>query len=182
MSTGESIPCSAEKVTIELMGEAAEYVDQELIKNAAETVLHYFKSDLKCVSVSVTEFATALEKVLRGLGLDVKAADTEPEPDTAPEAEPAPTQIAEADLAELAFRSARGFELSFFAQLREEFARKLEQEPRVLRFSGLRVCVKHLVGAKRWSGRCERLADQIVDYLRQCLRQREGTCALLITS
>ena len=174
MSTGENIPCSAEKVTIELMGESAELVDQELIKNAAESVLHYFKAEQQKTSVSVAEFALALEKVLRGLGLEVKAADAEPTL--------VGSGVAEANLEELARHSLRGFELSFFPSLRAELARHVRKAPQVVRFRGLRLCVKHLVGAKRWSNRCQVLSDQIVAYLRRCYMDEHAStgCALVI--
>jgi hypothetical protein len=55
--------------------------------------------------------------------------------------------------------------------------------PEVLRFRGLRICVKQLIGAKRWSRRCQRLNDQIVDYLRTCLSAEKGgqACALIVS-
>ena len=51
-----------------------------------------------------------------------------------------------------------------------------------MRFHGLRVCVKQLAGARRWSNRCELLQDQIVDYLRGCLtaETKENECALVV--
>ena len=53
MSGGQSIPCSAEVATVELMGDAAELCDPELVRSAASAVLHYFKSELgrDCVRV-----------------------------------------------------------------------------------------------------------------------------------
>jgi hypothetical protein len=72
-------------------------------------------------------------------------------------------------LEELARESGEGCELFFFPRLRDELRQRLQQEPRLLRFSGLRGCVKRLTGARRWSGRCQCLQDQIVEYLRECL-------------
>ena len=59
---------------------------------------------------------------------------------------------------------------------------QLRQSPRVVRFRGLRGCVKHLAGARRWSPRCENLQDQIVGYLRECLsnESRETECRLVV--
>ncbi len=172
MSSGESIPCSAEKVTIELIGDAAALVDEHLIKEAAESVLHYFRTELQRTSVSVAEFSQALEQVLRGFGLDVQSAD----------AAEGLAEVLEGDLAALAGQFGQGCELFFFPRLREELRLKLAQSPKVLRFSGLRGCVKQLTGAKRWTVRCQALSDQIVDYMRGCLRDRrdQGSCALLI--
>jgi hypothetical protein len=51
-----------------------------------------------------------------------------------------------------------------------------------VRFSGLRGCVKHLAGARRWSPRCQGLHDQIVAYLRECLgaEARATECSLVV--
>jgi len=59
---------------------------------------------------------------------------------------------------------------------------QLRQSPQLVRFRGLRGCVKHLAGARRWSARCENLQDQIVEYLRQCLtaEPEQTHCALVV--
>lgn len=175
MSSGEKIPCSAEKVTIELMGETAELVDQQLIKDAAETVLHYFKNELNRDSVSVAEFSLALEQVLRGLGLEVKSSG-----DASPAS--AVTLILDSDLGDLARESGKAIELIFFPRLRKEMQILLQRTPGLVRFKGLRNCVMDLTGAKRWTLRCQALSDQIVEYLRCCLKSEEkaADCAMLI--
>src|ERR1700678_1629729 len=40
--SGQQIPCSAESVTFELMGEGAQLVDPEVVRHASAAVLHYF--------------------------------------------------------------------------------------------------------------------------------------------
>lgn len=167
---GEQIPCSAEWVTLELMGEAAMQVDPELVRNAAAAVLHYFKHELNRQFVSVAEFVMALDKALRGVGLTVFA-------DAAPK-----TVVLESDLRVLAANAGKGCELFFFPCLREEVKSKLGQSPQILRFNGLRGCVKQLTGAQRWSSRCESLSDQIVEFLRGCWKVESAShsCALLV--
>jgi hypothetical protein len=78
--------------------------------------------------------------------------------------------------------TAEGFELLFFPQLRQELHRQLEQSPQVLRFSGLRDCVKQLAGTPRWNRRCQNLNDQIVDFLRGCWQTESASqsCALVV--
>jgi hypothetical protein len=58
----------------------------------------------------------------------------------------------------------------------------LRQSPKILRFRGLRGCVKQLTGARRWSFRCEQLQDQIVSYMRECLSadREKNECALVV--
>jgi hypothetical protein len=157
-SQGELIPCSAESVTIELIGEASALLDSETVRQAAAAVVHYFKHDLNQETVSVGEFSSALERVLNSFGYEVSATASEQ----------SETCMTVADLEEIA-RASDDFELSFFKNLRDEFQRQAQAAPEVLSFRGLRPSVKSLVGAKRWCRKCETLSDQIVGFLRECL-------------
>jgi hypothetical protein len=172
LPSGESIPFSAEMISIEVMGDAVERLDPELVSHAASSVFHYFKRDLARKTVTVGEFAEALEKVLQSLGFQVD--NTEPT-SACPQSEGA-------DLRRLARESGDARELSFFPRLRNELRAQLRQSPRVVRFRGLRGCVKQLAGARRWSSRCQNLHDQIVGYLRSCLgaEGRETRCTLVV--
>lgn len=174
MPNGDDIPCPVEKVTVEVLGEAVKLMDQELIQNAAEAVLHYFKFEQGRQHVTLGEFTQALEKVLHNLGLNVRA---EEPPQTT-----APGRVLETDLARLATESGKGLELVFFVRLREELRWQLERGPDVLQFCGLRGCVKHLAGAQRWGPRCQDLHDRIVEYLRTCLSTEKNgdSCALVV--
>lgn len=173
MPNGDSVPCSAETVTVELMGDAAQNLDPEIIKNAAAAVLHYFQQDLKRDHVSVGEFSDALERVLRGFGLLVSST-----------AQPAISEPpVRSDLDSIAQQTADAGELFFFQCLRDEVRQQLEKAPKGrLSFSGLRPCVKHLLRAARWSPRCEGLSDRIVNYVRDCLTQEtsDRNCAVII--
>ena len=174
-ATGDNVPCSAEQVTLELLGEAVDQLDQELVQNAAHAVLHYFRHELQRNLVTIGEFAETLAKVLRDLGLEVEQAD-------APTSAATPRRVVETDLRHLAHESGNGHELVFFNKLRQQLRNHLESGPHVLRFSGLRGCVKDLVGAARWNARCQQLNDQIVNYLRACFSAEPsgGTCALVV--
>jgi hypothetical protein len=172
LANGESVPCSAEMISVELVGGNDGWLDPEVLRHAAASVFHYFKNDLCRESVTVGEFAGALEKVLRQLGFTIRAGTLESsKPDTT-----------ETDLGLMARETGGGFELFFFPRLRHELRAQLRQSPRVLRFRGLRGCVKQLAGARRWSGRCEKLQDHIVEYLRQCLsaEPESSDCALVV--
>lgn len=158
MSNGQSIPYSAEMISVELMGDTASLFDAEFVRHASHAVFHYFKKELGRQTVAVGEFANALEKVLRGFVLAAKAA-----------ANANHSSLIESDLGRLACESGKGCELFFFPRLRQELQQHLLQHPRVLRFRGLRRCVKQLAGAQRWSPRCQDLKEQIVGYLRECV-------------
>lgn len=170
--SGDFVPCSAELFSIQLIDASGSVVDQELIRQAAAAVLHYFKHDLGRQSVSVAEFAQVLERVLRSVGLKPDPAKDKPSLDA---------EIA--DLHTLVSNSAGGFEMAFFLNLRQELRTRLQHSPKVLKFHGLRGCVKELLGAKRWCRRCQSLNDQIVDYLRDCLETEAPTspCGLVVS-
>ena len=169
LSNGESVPCSAEMICVEIIGGPDANIDPEMLRHAAASVFHYFKHDLQRETVTVGEFACALERVLRNLGLTLYPGQE-------------PRDILESDLSLLARESGVSLELFFFPRLRDELRYQLSQSPRLLRFRGLRVCVKRLTHARRWSARCEQLQEQIVEFLRQCLNAEAGQneCSLVV--
>jgi len=183
-SNGESIPFSAEMISVELTGDGVGEFDQEFLKHAASAVFHYFKHDLGRVTVTVGEFAGALEKVLRGFGLQSEADEQNGEgaDEAAIEQISAERRVLKSDLRLLACESGKGFELFFFSRLRDELRQQLLLGPEVLHFRGLRSCVKQLTGARRWGPRCQTLQDQIVEYLRNCFTTEasQPNCALLV--
>jgi hypothetical protein len=181
-NSGESIPFSAEMISVELTGDGTGIFDPEFVKHAASAVFHYFKHDLGRITVTVGEFAGALEKVLRGFGLKtepVEQSPAEPSPAEPASAEP---RVLKSDLRRLACESGKGCELFFFPLLRDEMRQQLLHGPQVLHFRGLRSCVKQLTGARRWSPRCQTLQDQIVEFLRNCFTAEASPpkCALVV--
>jgi len=172
LANGESIPCSVEMICIEVHGNSQDLIDQEMLRHAAASVFHYFKQELARETVTVGEFAGALERVLRGFGFTIRAG---------PGDATALDQV-ESDLQLIAGESASSLELLFFPRLRDELRHQLQRSPRVLRFRGLRPCVKRLAGAQRWSNRCEMMREQIVAYLRECLTAdgRSNPCSLVV--
>jgi hypothetical protein len=175
MANGESVPLSAEMISIELGGDTATKFDPHFVQHAANAVFHYFKHDLGRLTVTVGEFAGALENVLRGFGASAEAVARKTS---------APPRLVESDLRDLASQSGQGCELFFFPKLRDEMRHQLERTPQIVRFRGLRSCVKQLTGKQRWCPRCQTLHDQIVEFLRNCFTahaSRPG-CALLVDS
>jgi hypothetical protein len=172
LASGESVPCSADMISVELTGSTDCLLDPEVLRHAAASVFHYFKIELERETVTIGEFAGALEKVLRKLGFVIRAGALESRS----------REIVETDLCLFARESADSLELFFFPRLRDELRAQLRQSPRVLRFRGLRGCVKQLAGARRWSARCEKMQDQIVEYLRRCLtaEPEQSNCALVV--
>lgn len=172
LNNGESVPCSADMIAVEIVGEANGLLDSETLRHAAASVFHYFKTELAREVVTIGEFSLALEKVLHHLGYSIRA-------------QSAPSDggdVSDADLGLLADEAGDSLELLFFPRLRDELRVRLRSSPRVVRFRGLRGCVKQLAGARRWTNRCEELQDQIVEYLRGCLtaETEQNDCALVV--
>ena len=159
LATGESVRLSPEMISVQISGEAAPIIPPEMLKECVSAVFHYFKHELGRDSVSVAEFSRALERVLRRFGAG----------GVRPEAFDCIAPAFEADLRRLAQISGKGFELQFFPRLRDELNKQLHHPVEVVRFHGLRGCVKQLAGARRWGNRCQALRDQIVAYLRACI-------------
>jgi hypothetical protein len=172
LPTGESVPIWPEMISVKPSSETAALIDPEMVQESVAAVFHYFKQELGCPSVSVDEFAAALEKVFRGFGLPGPQSET---------LDPASAAF-ETDLRRLAQESGVGSELLFFPRLRAEMQKQLRQVAPVVRFHGLRDCVKQLAGARRWGSRCQNLRDQIVAYLRACVcADSTGTdCTLVV--
>jgi hypothetical protein len=172
LPSGESVPFSPEMISVELADGLGKPFEQDFVEHAAASVFHYFKNELGRKTVSVAEFASAFESVLNGLGLKLNAGRIAAVPDDA----------ANKDLQLLAFHAGDACELAFFPRLRTAAQAQFQLTPRLIRFHGLRGCVKRLLGAERWSPRCDRLRDQIVEFLRRTLRQETAgdSCALLV--
>ena len=173
LKNGESIPCSADMIAVEIIGEANGLLEPETLRHAAASVFHYFKTELAREAVTIGEFSLALEKALLHLGYTIHAQE--------PGSQSADNHNG-TDLARLIGEIGGSFELLFFPRLRDELRIRLRHSPRMVRFHGLRGCVKQLAGARRWSNRCERLQDQIVGYLRGCLTAEtaQNECALVV--
>jgi len=169
LANGDKIPFSADMISVELMDQTSVGFEPEIIRHAAAAVFHHFKEDLQRDTVTIAEFTEALEKALRGLGLQIVA--------TTESHQPLP-----ADLSRLALESGPGGELLFYPRLRAALRGQLNQSSQLIHFRGLRPCVKHLAGAQRWGPRCESLRDQIVEYLRHCLTAEasERNCSLVV--
>jgi hypothetical protein len=172
LPSGESVPFSAEMISVELADGSGKPFEQDFVEHAAASVFHYFKNDLGRKTVSVAEFASAFESVLNGLGLKLDSGRVAELRDEA----------ANKDLQLLAFHAGDACELAFFPRLRTAVHAQFQLTPRLVRFHGLRGCVKRLLGAERWSPRCDRLRDQIIEFLRRTLHKETAgdSCALVV--
>jgi hypothetical protein len=166
------VPFSAEMISVEFANGDGGVLEQDFVEHAAASVFHYFKSELGRKTVTVAEFASAFEVVLNGLGLKLNAGRL------------MPSSVGKVtkDLRLLAHDAGHACELAFFPRLRDAVRDQVQSSPQLVRFHGLRGCVKRLVGAQRWSPRCEMVRDQIVEFLRRTLSLEAagGPCGLVV--
>lgn len=172
MPSGESVAFSSDAIAVEIVDETEGELDANMVRQAANAVYHYFKHELGRQTVTVGEFARAMEKALDGFEISIVSTKHAR----------ANQPVAQADLCQIAQDSGRTFELTFFPRLRDELRTQLLSAPRVVRFTGLRACVKTLTGAKRWSTRCTAMEEQIIGYVRQCLNAdaAQAGCMLVV--
>ena len=141
LANGESVPCSAEMISFEISGGSDGLLEPEMLHHAAASVFHYFKVELRRDTVTVGEFAVRAGKSPARTRLHHPRRRHRT----------APPDAGATDLGRLARESADSLELFFFPRLRNELRAQLRQSPRLVRFRGLRRCVKQLAGARRWS-------------------------------
>lgn len=172
MSDGNLVPCTSEAIIEGFLEQTAGEVDPQLVRQAALAILHFYRVECGRTRVKVEELVRSLTTVIEGFsGRPAEEASSR-----------VPGRMSAADLRQLAGDSGEGFELWFFVRLRSELRELLAGRPAVVQFHGLRGCVRQLTRSERWTRRCQRLNDQIVDYLRQCLGNEPGVgdCALLV--
>lgn len=176
---GGFIPWSASQLTLEFVGSAAEAISEEVMKQVAAGVLHYFKHELGRMTITVAEFANAIAVALNGMGYTAEVSEiSHPSDDTGA----AESAVKVADLRELAVAAGKFGELDFFKRLHTKLREQMENSPSRVEFLGLRGCVKMLTGRKKWCHVCTQLESEIVESLRGWYGQEPAaaTTALLV--
>lgn len=173
LESGNTLPCSVELMTVELLGETASWIDPEILRNINQAVILYLRDELGKHLVSFQEFSEVLEQVLKGFGFDLalpRSAVTKS------------GGVEKTNIADWLGRKDQGFELMMFQRLRKELSKKLSNEPPgVLWIHGLRECVKNQLGARRWSRKCQDLNDQLISFIRECFdRSAHSDCSLVV--
>jgi len=87
----------------------------------------------------------------------------------------------ELSLSSLAQEAGLGYELAFFALLKERVRPALSNQASNLDFYGLQSCVLKLQSARTWSRRCSELQTEIVEFLRAQLLHADLQTDILLT-
>jgi hypothetical protein len=172
LPSGEMVPCSVHSLSVEIQQQSPWIMEADVLESMVIAIWHYFKKDLRRKSVLMSEFVAALRRVVWGLGLSQSA--TPPEGSV--------VQVCECDLNEWVSQVDMPMELDLYPRLRREVKSRLATAPRLLRIRGLKSVAKHYAGSPRWNARCRKVQDQILAYLRDCLRCEGGseTCPMVV--
>jgi hypothetical protein len=122
------------------------------VEEIAEALIYHLRINLKRETIAFGEFVETLSKLAMVCGVNAN-----------PNTDPIPS----ANLYRLAQDTGYGFELAFFQNIERAIGEFRDRGARVMRFTELRPCVKMLVGAKSWGKSCQRLNDEIVDFIRE---------------
>lgn len=85
-------------------------------------------------------------------------------------------------LDELTGRTEAAFELEFFQRLDRALGVAANRRRLVMEVNGLRPCVMQLRGARRWTAGCRKLAEEIVEHVRERVarvRPEQAACLKL---
>lgn len=79
-------------------------------------------------------------------------------------------------LIRMANEAAKGgsYELSFFQRLGRQVDEAVQTGATVVHATGIKAAVRKLRGARRWTTRCDVLQEEIMGFVRQRAKQREG--------
>ena len=153
LSNGEQMPLLAEDVAKSFCQSQPLSAGLEpwQVEEIAAALIHHLRVNRKQENVAFGDFIVALSNLVSVCGLNATM-DSKALPCT--------------NLYRLAQDTGYGFELAFFESVKQSIQQLRDCKARVIRFVGLRSCVKLLVGAKNWCKTCQRLNDEIVGFIR----------------
>jgi hypothetical protein len=118
----------------------------------AEALIFYLRNDEQRDSIEFADLVSAVGKLALSCGFPSVTIEND--------------VVVSADLYRMAQSTGYGFELAFFQSIERSIGELRTRNARLVRFVGLRPCVKMLVGAKNWCKTCQRLNDEIVAFIR----------------
>ncbi|MCG3148346.1 MAG: hypothetical protein PCFJNLEI_01789 [Verrucomicrobiae bacterium] len=138
---------------------------EHLLAESIASAIHLYTTDTcRQQTIAASEIAELVNAVLTMLDLDEIARAYEQR-----------RQFAEIRLDRLT--ESADFELGFYRRLDSELTAVVDDDLELVQLRGLRACVMRLRGARRWGESCRVLADEIIGFVRERVRQvsRAGT-------
>ncbi len=132
----------------------AEREDFPFIDDLLKGILHYLETKCPLRVLTIEELHTRVRRMLARIGCEAIATSL---PLLAP-----PVTLS---LKRAAQEAGNGFELAFFNQIQTEIKDLKTHGVEELHFTGTRDCVKLLRGVTRWSPTCEKLHQEIINFL-----------------
>ncbi|MEI6082874.1 MAG: hypothetical protein WCS70_01085 [Verrucomicrobiota bacterium] len=143
---------------------------EHLLAESVASAIHLYTRDVcQRQTIAAVEIAELVNAVLTMLGLEEIARAYEQR-----------RQWTEIRLDQLS--ATADFELGFYRRLNSELNAVVDDELELVQLRGLRACVMQLQGARRWGESCRALADDIVGFVRDRVRQvrRASSTALCV--
>lgn len=128
------------------------WMAEDISRGVESFLINHYKGTV----IDSEDLFARIEKTLASLGLKHVAAKIDKTPP--------PVRLS---LNELARRAGSGFELSFFTLLEEQVRAAAIGGASRIECHGIRACARRLTCSKKWSGKCELLKTEIIDYLNQ---------------
>lgn len=146
-------------------------IDPWFTEEIARGMILYLKRRYPGTAIDISELFDKIDRTLRAVGFEHVAGHVEP---SAP-----PANVS---LNRLAQNAGDGYELVFFQLLREQLTSLQGRGANRLHCSELRDAVVSLCKAKRWSPKCERLQQEILDFVANEMALRSKSQMSLLVS
>jgi hypothetical protein len=149
----------------------AGYPSWWLTDHVTESIAFYLRLRNDESFVAFSQLSQTVRYVLKVIGYN----------EIGPHFTPAPPPVT-VSLFEIAEAAGGGYELAFFEMLGRRVEQLLGTGVNALQFVALNAAVKHLRGARAWSGACDTLRGEIVCFIREKLATgcevKELSCSL----
>lgn len=165
-ASGDTIPCSARAMNVEVLGHAAVHLDPETVRQAALATLHYFRTERRRTAVTLEEFTAAIELVLHKFGLPMATYEND-------------GVTMEAHFPNSRVRKKK-IEMMFFCVVRDHIHARLRGSERVIHLKGLRDSIQGMFGTGKRNQVQSALGDHVVDFLRDLVAHRTPEARLTL--
>lgn len=129
-------------------------VPEWIVSDISRGVENFLANHYKGTYIDSEDLFTRIAKTLSSMGLAHIAARID--------RTPPPVRIS---MSELARRAGSGYELLFFQLLSDSIHSAVASGPQRVELHGMKSGIRRLMGARRWSERCELLREELNEYI-----------------